>query len=78
MRRFLTVALIASALLTTSTFAANAKKSTHPKQHAKGAAHSQPQHVQHVAPTHGQSAHHSAAHKKSGKSHAHKPAGQQV
>ena len=73
MRRFLTMALIASVLLTTNAFSADAKKSTHAKHHAKGAAHSQhhAQHVQHVAPTHP-----SGNHKKG--QAAHKPAHQQV
>jgi len=69
-RRFLTVALIASVLLTTNAFAADTKKG-HPKHHANGATQSQQQHAQHaqhVAPTHP-----SAAQNKK-KGHAHKPA----
>jgi hypothetical protein len=67
------VALIASVLLTTNAFSANAKKSSqHHKRHSGNAAHSQQQHAskaQHV-----QSTHHSAANKHSGKAHAHKRA----
>jgi outer membrane biogenesis lipoprotein LolB len=77
-RRFLTVALIASVLLTTNAFSADAKKSKH---HAKGAQQSQQQHAQHaqhVAPTHpSKNANHSATHNKK-KGHAHKPAHVQV
>ena len=72
-RRFLALALIASALFATGAFAANGKKSTHPKHHAKGTQHVQPLHHG-SGTTHRQPAHHSTAHNKSGKAHAHKRA----
>ena len=66
MRRVLSLALIASLVFTTNAFSADAKKSAHPKHHAKGA---QTQHHVSVPKAH-QSGHKSATNKN--KSHAHK------